>query len=244
MDIAVKSNEINVGTKQLLRHHQREEMGAEVDGIKRMVPDLKNPKDRAIATKRMKRLEDTLVSQSPATDLPGAVKDKLYARAKAIEEKVSNGMLSKEEMRKNPAGSVGKHMKWEAANKKDILEWKNIQIMLDPESNDPDLSNLERIRPDGVMDRFRSDAQISGMMNYRNIPQENWDQAFQGKGPENTALKQAERVQKRGMSDEARKAAAERMRKMHEAKRQKAAQRDERDVHQILEGEAVELTKG
>jgi hypothetical protein len=63
-----------------------------------------------------------------------------------------------------------------------------------------------------------------------------------GPGPQNTALKQVERVQaqKKGMNEEARKAASERMKKMHEAKRLKqAVQQSDRDLPVVEEGEAV-----
>ncbi len=84
-------------------------------------------------------------------------------------------------------------MKWEKAVKKDILKWKNIQIMLDPSSNDPDLANFERLRPEGARNRVRLDAQIPGKMAFTNVDQEKWDMAFEGKKPENTALEQAKK---------------------------------------------------
>jgi hypothetical protein len=102
-------------------------------------------------------------------------------------------MPTHEEMRKNPAGMVGKHMRWEKTHKKAILEWKNAQQMLEPDSNDPDLSNFERLRPSGEMDRFRGDAQINGLMSFGNIPQEFWDMVFKNKP--NSALEQVKKVE-------------------------------------------------
>lgn len=238
MDVSVKNTEVEVPKRQLLRYHQREDHKGEIEAMESMLPNLKNSQDRGQVTQRIKRLKTSLETQSPQA-LSGAVKDKLAKRAKDIEDRILPGMPSKEEMRKNPAGMVGQHMRWEKGNKPDIMELKNIYQMLEPDSDDPDLSNIERLRPEGAQDRVRLDAQIPGKMNYRTVPQENWDTAFEGKGPENTALKQAERVQKKGMSEAARLAASERMRKMHEDKRRKAVQQSDRDQPVVVEGEAV-----
>jgi hypothetical protein len=241
MELNVKSSEVQVPKQQLMRHHQREDAKAEIESMENMLPQLKTPKDKGEVTRRISRLKNALVTQSPPEDLPGAAKDKLYKEAKALEDKLRQGMPSREEMRKNPPGTVGEWMRYEKANKKDILKWKNIQQMLEPTSDDPDLSNVERLRPNGAQDRFRADAQITGQMTYASVPQENWEMAL-GPGPQNTALKQVERVQaqKKGMSEEARKAAAERMRKMHAAKKQQqAVQQSDRDLLVVEEGEAV-----
>jgi len=240
MEAIVKpSSEVQVPKQQLMRHHQREDAKAEIESMENMLPQLKTPKDKGEVTRRIARLQNALVTQSPP-ELPGAAKDKLYKESKALEDKLRQGMPSREEMRKNPPGTVGEWMRYEKANKKDILKWKNIQQMLDPTSDDPDLSNVERLRPNGAQDRFRADAQITGQMTYASVPEENWKMAL-GEGPQNTALKQVERVQaqKKGMSEEARKAAAERMRKMHAAKKQQAVQQSDRDLPVVEEGEAV-----
>jgi hypothetical protein len=194
--VIVPSNEVEVPKKQLMRMHQREDLRAEIDGMREMLPQLKSAQDRGSVAQRAKRLEASLQEQSPDPNLPGSAKDKLDKERKALEAEFTQGMLSQEEMRKNPAGSVGHHMKWEKANKKNILRWKNINLMLEPDSNDPDLANIERLRPVGASDRVRLDAQIPGKMSYLNIPQENWDEAFEGKGPQNTALQQAQRRKK------------------------------------------------
>jgi hypothetical protein len=233
MEIAVKNTEVKVPEKQILRYHQREDHKDEIDSMKGMMSDPLNARklsaDRGEVTRRIKRLEETLATQSPPV-LSGAEKDKLVRRSHQLEEKILPGMLSQEEMRKNPAGSVGKFMRHEKAVKSHILEWKNIQLMLEPESNDPDIANIERLRPSGAMDRFRTDAQITGHMTYGNIPEEKWP--FEA--PKNTALEQAKRVS--GMSPENRKKAGERMKAARLAKKNK---NQDRDMPSIQEGEAV-----
>ena len=193
MEILAKDETVAIPETPILRYHQREEYKGEIESMETMLPQLKSTSDRGAVVQRLTRIKQSLTKQSPP-EVPGLVKDKLAAEAKALEETIRPGMLSQEEMRKNPAGSVGLHMKWEKAKKAAIMRWKNIQQILEPSSDDPDLSNLEKIRPAGAMDRIRTDAQIGGHMTYQSVPQEKWDTAFEGKGPKNTALQQAKRL--------------------------------------------------
>lgn len=191
--------EVVIPEKQLLRYHQREELKQELDTINEAINPsnpwkLQSQADITDVKSRYRRLTKQLNDQTPV-ELSGAQKDALRKELTALEEKILPGMPTKEEMRKNPAGMVGRHMRWEKANKKDILKWKNGMQMLEPDNSDPDVSNFERLRPEGAFDRLRTDAQIQGHMSYGHIPQENWDKAFEGKGPENTALKQVKKVE-------------------------------------------------
>jgi hypothetical protein len=198
MDVLVKNSvDVTVPKTPLLRFHQRDSLNQEIQDIDSSL-DPQNPfkhrsgPDVAEARSRAKRLKKQLHDYSP-NETTGGLKDKLAARAKVLEDRITAGMPSQEEMRKNPAGMVGRHMRWEKANKKDILEWKNIQIMLEPDSSDPDIANFERLRPSGEMDRLRTDAQIGGHMTYGNIPESVWKALFPN-GPD-SALEQAKRVQ-------------------------------------------------
>ena len=60
---------------------------------------------------------------------------------------------------------------------------------MNPESDERDLANVERLRPQGQFDRMRTDAQIAGHMSFGNIPEELWP--FMP--PTNTALEQVKR---------------------------------------------------
>ena len=171
---------------------------------------------------RRKAIDKQLEDFAPAP-LEGQEKDKLANLEKELRAAWTNNMPTEEEMRKNPAGMVDRHRKWEKLNKKIIGQWKNVRRQLEPDSDDPDLANIERYRPSGVMDRLVAGAQISGAMNYRAIPQENWDQAFEGKKPENTALEQAKRV-RREMSEEDKDRARRNLARARELKRQQAEQ--------------------
>lgn len=76
--------------------------------------------------------------------------------AVALEERLRGdwlqGMPTQEEMRRNPAGAVDKHMSWERAKKKSILAWKNLRQRMRSTgmlNGDIDASNIEMYRPSG-----------------------------------------------------------------------------------------------
>ena len=200
MDVIVKDTKVEVPEKPLLGYRQREELKAEINQIDEALSPhnpyshlRRNSIDVQEAGSRARRLKKQLADYSPPESLPGPTKDALYKRSKELEGKILEGMPSHEEMRKNPAGMVDKHMSWEAGNKKRLLEWKNIQKMLEPDSAAKDLSNFERLRPQGELDRFRGDAQINGHMTYGNIPEWVWKEIF--KNSPNSALEQVKKVE-------------------------------------------------
>jgi hypothetical protein len=196
-NVVVKEDEVTIPKEPLLRYNQREELKAEVESLDLALHPMnpfrhKNSIDAQAASSRARILKKQLTENSPK-ELPGGAKDKIAKRCKEIEEKIVNGMPTQEEMRKNPAGMVDRWIKWEKAFKKEVLEWKNGQIMLEPDSSDKDLANFERLRPEGQMDRFRGDAQINGHMSYGNIPEWVWERIFQS--TPNSALEQVKKVE-------------------------------------------------
>lgn len=171
----------------LLRHHQREQLKNEISHAESMLKQAK-PADRGNIVNNIRRTTKQLNDQSPEP-LTGKEKDKLSDLEKKLRARITTNMPTDEVMRKNPAGAVDWHTKWEKANKSLIRMWRNIKIQLHPESQDRDLVNLERYRPSGQTDRLRTDAQIAGHMSYGNVPDENWP--FEA--PQNTAAAQVQR---------------------------------------------------
>ena len=132
-------------TPQFLRKRQIDEYEADIGSLQK---SLSHPKiqDKAVVKGKLHRMQKALQEQS-APDLTPAMKDKAVKRGTELEAKIREGMPSSEEMRKNPPGAVGKHMRWEKKNKAGIMEWKNIQVAMNKGSDDPDLANVERLRP-------------------------------------------------------------------------------------------------
>jgi hypothetical protein len=110
---------------------------------------------------RRRQLQERLDVEKPP-DLSGSELDVLRKRNKEIEVAVAPLAPSRDEMMKNPPGTVGKNIAFERKHKQDILEWKRNQVILNQESEDPDAANFERIRR--VSDRSVNyeDSQIGG----------------------------------------------------------------------------------
>ena len=145
--------------RQFLRHRQVEEFKSDERILEKY---LSSPQiqDKGAVKKQLGRVQQALREQT-APKLDGKQKDAVAARGTELEEKIRDGMPSSEEMRKNPPGAVGKHMRWEKKNKAGILEWKNIQVAMNQGSDDPDLANVERLRP-ATSTLNMQNAQISG----------------------------------------------------------------------------------
>ena len=147
--------------------------------------------------RRRKNLSKELIANSPPTDLSGAEKDALYKLEKELAEKIQVGMLPQEAMRRAPVGAVDTNVRWLKATKSFQLAWKNVRRLLNPDSEDSDLANIEQLRPSifrpGHPSTFMGDAQIPGHMAYSDIPDENWEAAGLPLVTEGSPLAQAEK---------------------------------------------------
>lgn len=180
-----------------LRANERRSKEMEADRIRAQLayngPGSGTADQKRDAARWLYHLENDLEENSPPTDLSGETKDALYRREKELESYIAEGMLTTEEMRRNPVTAVDRHMRWEKAKKPAILEWKNIRILLNPDSDEQDLANVERLRPSGLRvdgaPTFMADAQIPGFHAMTPLAKENWPL---GEPKIDTPLKQAE----------------------------------------------------
>jgi hypothetical protein len=187
----------NVGERgKLVQEATRILTFSEREGMKREQADIKailNPEHPALSAaidaagkqrlvSRVRHIEDSLEKNSPPSQLPGETKDALYSRKLELEKDIAENMPSHEVMRRNPAGAVDWHLKWEKENKARILEWKNIQRTLNPDDDSKDLANVEMLRPSmmqrGPQSSFMADAQISGHVSYNHIEDKLWSDTF------------------------------------------------------------------
>lgn len=144
-------------TTPLLRPAQAQEWKEQAKTLRQMLsapPHIANRiEDRGQMTKNLKALERDLKSQEPrpydVSELDSAV-----SRSDQLKGEILEGMPTQAEMRRNPAGAVDKHRRWEKRNKKKLNEWKNIQLRRH-QTGDVDLAdatdvaNFERFRPSG-----------------------------------------------------------------------------------------------
>ena len=120
------------------------------DDIKALEGRLAQPnseiQDKIGIAKTLNRMRTSIASQM-APKLTGDGKDVATKRMKELDVEIREGMLSAEEMRRNPAGAATQHITWENRNKWNIQERRNLLIMLDRENSDPDYLSLARMRP-------------------------------------------------------------------------------------------------
>ena len=108
--------------------------------------------DRGAMRRQLLHIDKRLHEDSPKPYV-GPEQDAAVARLAELEDKITAGMPTQAEMRRNPAGAVDKHRLWEQRNKKHILEWKNIRLrahasgMIDGVADAQDVANVERLRP-------------------------------------------------------------------------------------------------
>lgn len=102
--------------------------------------------DKSQAKKVLRSISNILATQAPK-EIKGRDRDKAEARVKELRAEILVGMPSKEEMRKCPAGAVGKHRKWESANKPNINEYKNLMLGLNIGTDDHEVASIEKFRP-------------------------------------------------------------------------------------------------
>ncbi len=135
-----------------LRPSQVEEIENEKRVLERTLQS-RDVQDRGNINAHIRRIDEELAKKAPP-DLTPEGRDQKVKECKMIEERLLPSMPSDEEMRRNPAGATGKHMRWERlAKSKDrfpegeIFRWKDNQLALNKGDPDPDVSNFERLRP-------------------------------------------------------------------------------------------------
>lgn len=173
--------------KRFFTKNEREEREGHINRMKHQlrqpawVNDALGGDTPAQLAKGIRAMEDELEEYSPPATLEGSTRDALAKRQVELRESIKEGMLTHEEMRRNPPGAVDQHRKWERAKKDAITEYKNVSRALEPFSDAKDLASVELFRPSGGPS-FSVNAQIPGHMAYSSVPQENWDKTF-GKKP-------------------------------------------------------------
>ena len=169
--------------RQYLTLQQEQELQSDVTSLERQLQD-PYIREKGKVRQMIGRVKSDLESQTPP-DLQGPKLDAAVKRAKELEGEIVVGMPSFEEMRRCPPGTLGQHSSWEMANKQKIILWKNLMRTIHHGDSNPDLANVERLRP-RVNQRNLDGAVVPVQTSYH-FPskqyQENYEEIFGG-GPE------------------------------------------------------------
>jgi hypothetical protein len=165
-----------------LRHNQIEEIENEKRVLEHTLQS-RDVQERGNLLNHLKRIDSEIETKSPP-ETTGEERDRMTRECKEIEDRLQPIMPSDEEMRKNPPGVVGRHMRYEKIAKGrdhfpegDIFRWKDNQLTLNKGSDDPDVANFERMRPrhnHGSM----VGAQIPGQQFFGTMPTEAYKEGF------------------------------------------------------------------
>lgn len=206
-----------------LRPHQVESLTEEKERLEKIVnAPAWNGGDRGVAARRMSQITKMLESQSPKL-IKGTLASEVYQAAQQVlTDDIRPAMLTREEMRRNPAGAVGTFIRQENSKpvQRAINTWKRAMFALDPTTEDPDHANIERFRPEkaleGSASTFMAGAQIPGHFAMSPQAKANWPTNMPPEGTVDSPQKQAKR---RELSPEQRKAIGERLASARNAKR-------------------------
>ena len=185
MSESVKQLESALSAQPLnpLRNHQVEEYQSEAKRLRDITtaPAYVTGVDRGAAAKRSREVEKAIALQA-AKPLTGVERDKVAKlAAEVLERDIRPALLPREEMRRNPAGAVGRFLKEENSPQVQhaIQQWKRAQLAIESGNPDPDLANIERFRPEKIHDTggvstFSAGAQIPGNFAMTPLAKENW----------------------------------------------------------------------
>jgi|TARA_Y100000310_G_scaffold153951_1_gene153523 hypothetical protein len=111
------------------------------------------PQNRGLLRKQLMAVEESLKNFTPRTYAPGDDLDAAVVEERNLRNEIVGEMPTKDEMMRNPAGSVDRHMRWEKKHKNSIMRWKHLRLRLHASDVDfgldRDVANLEVYRPEG-----------------------------------------------------------------------------------------------
>lgn len=188
------STEIQVPERfQYLRPRQMEELERERNSLDTQIRSpIQHGADRNNMARRKRQIDRMLDEQSPP-DLSATERDAYAKEARQLEKQFTEGMLSGEEMRRNPPGAVDRNLAWHKRNRFKVARWKNLMRALHRGDDSPNIANIERFRPlRTAHDLSMEGAQIQGAIYSGTHPSEaykdGWERTF-GEDPESAPEK-------------------------------------------------------
>ena len=170
--------------------------GRDLDGVKRdFLTGAKGASRR-----RAQQIQKILADQAPKKITGERASTVHRLVTEVLETVIRPAMLPRSALRRNPPGAVGHLLRTEfnPVFKDGILAVKRGLHALDPDNADPDFTNLERFRPEGLnpdgTSTFMADAQIPGPFAMTPAAKAHWPL---GSPTADTALAQAERRDQR-----------------------------------------------
>lgn len=137
-----------------LKPAQRKQAEQELDNLKKVVeaPEVPGlPIDKDSAKIQLRKTQEFLVKGTPPPTSPQR-RQELMKEISTLEGEIRDGMPTKMHMERGAPGVIDQNLRWGKANTHRVSHWKDCLRELEPDNLDPDLSNIERIRPMGRAD--------------------------------------------------------------------------------------------
>lgn len=144
------------------------------------------------------RMTQKALDTQTAPSVPPGVLDEVAKMAKDLESQIGEGLLSAEEMRKNPPGAVRQATKWSLPeNKQKVLRWRNCLKVLHPGATqlDVNMGSVEELRP-AMSQLNMHNAQIPGAHHSVPSPQymANYESVDWGEGDGKNIIAEIEKL--------------------------------------------------
>lgn len=163
----------------LLRRHHRKEWEREIARTDALLAENRGATKKFLANasrvhKQNEEMKRRLAEQSPRP-LTAAERDLVAAEERRLLAEIREGMVSKVEQRRNPPGTGDRQRAWHDRNKTKILRWRKARLLLQPDSDERDLCNLERYRPEGPLDLPMADSEMPRLVGLSPRAKANYD---------------------------------------------------------------------
>lgn len=129
---------------------QRRQIQESVDHLQFMMRD---PETREVAVPNTDRIAANLdkdmrmLQEGTPPEYDSLTKNKLNALRKKLEEQIQRGMPTADMMERSIPNNIDLHIWWERENTQRVAAWKAICRTLDPHNDEPNFTNIARLRP-------------------------------------------------------------------------------------------------
>ncbi len=151
--MAVPDKDISVATlakKSYLVPSQRRQIQESVDHLNFM---MKDPETREVAMPNTDRLASNLnkdlrmLEEGTPPNYDALTKNKLNTLRRKLETDIQHGMPTADMMERPTPNNIDLHIWWERENVERIAAWKAVCRSLDPNNDEPNFTNIARLRP-------------------------------------------------------------------------------------------------
>lgn len=145
---AVEAGNPLVGPSGQIPNYLRPEQAASIEAERESLEKtLATPgtQEPGVIHAQLRKIRQQLATQMPP-DLSPEQRSKVAAREKQLAEYIADGLPSRDEMMRNPAGTAYRALDHERKKKKAILEWKACRLALNKGNPDATIASIERLR--------------------------------------------------------------------------------------------------